>query len=114
MHNYYEYILKLHELLKVLYVYVFAGKDDPRLVSTLLGLAGVSSEPREREKAKSIYKRIISILENAKGATCEGLGTPLLHLGYMALEEKNPEDAELYIRRYCFLMLCMFIAYKKF
>ena len=77
----------------------FSGKDDPRLVSTLLGLAGISSEPREREKAKAIYKRIISILENAKGGTCEELGAPLLHLGYMVLEEKNTEDAELYIRR---------------
>lgn len=75
------------------------GQDSPQLVGTLLGLAGIYTEPEERLKGKVIYNRIISILENSKGTNCNDLGVPLLHLGYIFLEEKKLEEAELYIRR---------------
>ncbi|KAI5065101.1 hypothetical protein GOP47_0019796 [Adiantum capillus-veneris] len=76
-----------------------SGENSAELVASLLAVAGAYTEPEERDKAKSIYTRIVHILENSEGVVCAELGPPLLHLGYMFLEEENSEEAEHCMRR---------------
>ncbi|MCO5561569.1 hypothetical protein L7F22_015189 [Adiantum nelumboides] len=75
------------------------GENSPELVGSLLAFAGAYTEPEERDKAKAVYNQVVYILVNSKGVSCAELGTPLLHLGYIFLEEKNSEEAEHCMRR---------------
>jgi hypothetical protein len=76
-----------------------AGRENPLLTRTMLGLAKAYSDNDEGSKSIDLYQQVLSIMERYKGHQDESLMIPLTHLGHTLLEEERLPEAEQVLQR---------------